>query len=299
MPRSAFSRYRVGCSGWQYRHWKGDFYPAELPQREWLEYYTRHFDTVEVNNSFYRLPEKGVFTTWRERSPGRFLFAVKASRFLTHMKKLKDPREPLERLFSRARELRTKLGPVLYQLPRQLPKNVKRLETFLSALPDTRRVKHTIEFREPSWYDEEVFNLLRRHNVALCLHDMPGSAAPRITTAKFVYIRFHGASGNYSGAYGRENLEGWADWLTQTGRPVFAYFNNDVGGHAPRDAAHLRALMAERQPVSGLATLVSSPGESKRPSADPLRRRAVRTPASGSRSPDRTFPDTAVPPSRP
>ena len=143
--------YRVGCSGWQYKHWKGNFYPPELRQHEWLEYYARQFDTVEVNNSFYRLPPEGVFESWRARTPARFLFAVKASRFLTHMKKLKDPEEPVERLFSRAMELRSKLGPVLYQLPKQLPRNIERLAAFLEILPP--RVKHAVEFREPSWYD--------------------------------------------------------------------------------------------------------------------------------------------------
>ena len=237
--------FRVGCSGWQYKHWKGDFYPADLPQREWLEYYARHFDTVEVNNSFYRLPPEGVFESWRARTPAKFLFAVKASRFLTHMKKLKDPEEPVERLFSRAVELRSKLGPVLYQLPKQMPKNVGRLEAFLAVLP--RRVKHTIEFRDPSWYDDEVMRLLRRHNVALCLHDMPGSATRREITARFTYVRFHGTTGRYNGAYPDAALDDWAEWLVGNNIPGFVYFNNDVGGHAPRDAKKLLDRLTARQ----------------------------------------------------
>src|SRR5688500_3607888 len=152
--------YTIGCSGWQYKHWKGDFYPADLPQREWLEYYAQRFDTVEVNNSFYRLPPEGVFETWRARTPKPFLFAVKASRFLTHMKKLKDPEEPVERLFSRARELRSKLGPVLYQLPKQMPKNLERLTTFARILPP--RTRHAVEFRHPSWDDADVLRVLRQ-----------------------------------------------------------------------------------------------------------------------------------------
>jgi len=241
-PPAAF---RVGCSGWQYKHWKGDFYPSDLPLREWLKYYARHFDTVEVNNSFYRLPPEGVFDDWRARTPAKFIFAVKASRFLTHMKKLKDPEEPVERLFSRAVELRRKLGPVLYQLPRQLPKNAARLAAFLEILPP--RIKHAIEFREPSWYDDEVMELLRQHNVALCLHDMPGSEPPRLLTARFTYIRFHGATGRYNGAYPTGALEEWADWLMTHNVPAFAYFNNDIGGHAPRDARTLIDLLAARQ----------------------------------------------------
>lgn len=243
MARTA--TFRVGCSGWQYRHWKGDFYPADLPQREWLDYYTRHFDTVEVNNSFYRLPAEGVFESWRARTPPAFVFAVKASRFLTHMKKLKDPQEPIERLFSRAVELRGKLGPVLYQLPSQLRKNVDRLDRFLALLPP--RVKHAIEFRDPSWYDDEVMHLLHKFHVALCLHDMVGSAAPRLVTARFTYVRFHGATGRYDGGYPQPMLEEWAEWLATRGHPAFVYFNNDVGGHAPRDAKTLKALLASRQ----------------------------------------------------
>ena len=232
---------RVGCSGWQYKHWRGDFYPRDLPQRQWLEYYAARFDTVEVNNSFYRLPPEGVFETWRARTPPRFLFAVKASRFLTHMKKLKDPEEPVERLFSRAVELRSKLGPVLYQLPKQMPKHVERLAAFLQVLPP--RVKHAVEFREPSWYDDDVMRLLRRHHVALCLHDMPGSESPRVLTGRFAYLRFHGATGRYDGAYPREALQSWADWLLTNQVPAFAYFNNDIGGHAPRDAKTLIELL--------------------------------------------------------
>src|SRR3954462_9671522 len=188
---------RIGCSGWQYRHWRGDFYPADLPQGRWLEYYASHFDTVEVNNSFYKLPAEGLFAGWRQRVPSRFLFAVKASRYLTHMKKLKDPDEPLEKIFSRASELQHKLGPVLYQLPPQFQLNMERMTAFLDALPSSRRLKHAIEFRHPSWYTDEVMGALDRYNVAMCLHDMRGSETPRESVAGFVYVRFHGATGRY------------------------------------------------------------------------------------------------------
>jgi uncharacterized protein YecE (DUF72 family) len=254
---------RVGCSGWQYKHWKGNFYPPELPQRAWLEFYAQRFDTVEVNNSFYRLPEEGVFANWRKRAPADFLFAVKASRFLTHMKKLKDPEEPVERLFSRAHELRGKLGPVLYQLPKQLPKNLDRLTAFLDVLP--RRVKHAIEFRHPSWYDIDVLSALRRRNVALCVHDMTGSQSPRTITARFVYVRFHGATGRYDGEYPRDTLQEWARWLISTNKPAYVYFNNDIGGHAPRDAATLKSALAR---IINVGVLELSPGESRHPSGD-------------------------------
>jgi uncharacterized protein YecE (DUF72 family) len=197
-----------------------------------------------VNNSFYRLPAEGLFERWRARVPGRFLFAVKASRYLTHMKKLKEPEEPLSKLFARARELQRKLGPVLYQLPPQLEKDIARLRGFLRALPDARSIRHAIEFRHPSWYDDEVFAELARYGVALCLHDMAGSAAPREAIAKFVYVRFHGTTGRYGGAYSQRSLEEWAGWLADQRKPAFVYFNNDIGGHAPRNAGTLLALVA-------------------------------------------------------
>ena len=151
---------RVGCSGWQYRHWRGEFYPDAVPASRWLEYYASHFDTVEINNSFYRLPTAATFATWRERVPPGFVYAVKASRYITHLKKLQDPVDPLERLFSRAVKLRRTLGPVLYQLPPSWPLNLGRLRKFLAALPKRRR--HAVEFRDPSWYVEEVFESLPR-----------------------------------------------------------------------------------------------------------------------------------------
>ena len=232
---------RVGCSGWQYKHWRGNFYPTELPLKRWFEHYTGVFDTVEINNSFYRLPEAATFADWAARAPREFLFAVKASRFLTHMKKLKDPEEPVDRFFSRARSLGQRLGPVLYQLPPGWAVDPGRLAHFLSILP--RDVIHVIEFREPSWYTSQVYALLERHAVSLCLHDMPGSATGRVRVGPHVYVRFHGASGRYDGSYPDGRLAEWAGWLQQSagkGTQSFVYFNNDVGGHAPRNALVLR-----------------------------------------------------------
>jgi uncharacterized protein YecE (DUF72 family) len=234
---------RIGCSGWQYRHWRGDFYPHELPVRLWYEYYAARFDTVEINNTFYRLPDAAVFRAWRGRAPANFLFAVKASRFLTHMKKLKDPEAPLDLFFSRAREMGRTLGPVLYQLPPRWPVNIERLTTFLAALP--RRRQHVLEFRDGSWYRDDVFALMERSGVALCLHDMHGSASGLLDVGPFVYVRFHGTE-KYSGSYSDERLGRWAEWLRAragAGRAIYAYFNNDVGGHAPRDARRLRAML--------------------------------------------------------
>jgi uncharacterized protein YecE (DUF72 family) len=234
---------RIGCSGWQYRHWRGTFYPHDLQHDSWLEYYAAEFDTVEINNTFYRLPEATAFAKWRKRAPAGFLYAVKASRFMTHMKKLKDPAEPLSRFFSRARRLGDSFGPVLYQLPPRWSVDVDRLKTFVQSLP--RRRRHAIEFRDPTWYTDEVFELLARYNVACCLHDMPGSATGRRVVGPFVYARFHGPV-RYGGRYDDRTLNEWAVWLAarlEEGQPVFAYFNNDVGGHAPRDALRLRTKL--------------------------------------------------------
>lgn len=238
---------RVGCSGWQYKHWRGDFYPTDVPVARWFEFYAARFDTVEINNSFYRLPEAATFARWAERAPSRFLFAVKASRFLTHMKKLKDPDGPVNLLFDRMRSLGRHLGPVLYQLPPGWKLDRARLEHFLQVLPKGKR--HVLEFREPSWYADDVSALLERYGVARCLHDMKGSATGQERVGPFVYVRFHGASGTYSGAYPERRLDRWAEWLhaqRRAGCEVFAYFNNDVGGHAPRDAVTLRRLLEER-----------------------------------------------------
>ena len=234
-------RIRVGCSGWQYKHWRGDFYPAELPTSRWFTQYARTFDTVEINNSFYRWPAPETFEKWREQAPAGFQYAVKASRFLTHMKKLKDPEEPLERTFASVRHLGRHLGPVLYQLPPRWGLNLERLEHFLFTLP--KRRLHAIEFREPSWYVEPVFDLLRNSKVALCLHDMQGSSTGKLLVGPFVYVRFHFGTQKYGGGYDDARLDEWAEWLAQRageGLRVFAYFNNDTGGHAPRDAVRLR-----------------------------------------------------------
>ncbi|HEU5251102.1 MAG TPA: DUF72 domain-containing protein, partial [Thermoanaerobaculia bacterium] len=230
-------RLRVGCSGWLYRHWRGNFYPPDLPQKLWFDHYASVFDTVEVNNTFYRLPEATTFDAWKARAPAGFLFSVKASRFLTHMKKLKEPEEPLSRFFERAGHLGRKLGPVLYQLPPRWERDLERLERFLSALP--RRRLHAVEFRDASWYEEETYRLLEKAGVALCLHDMRGSESPTRLVGPFVYVRFHGSGPKYGGRYPERAITDWGARLAHEvrhGRDVYAYFNNDRGGHAPRDA---------------------------------------------------------------
>jgi uncharacterized protein YecE (DUF72 family) len=251
MTRRSISRTepRVGCSGWNYGAWRIAFYPRQLPARRWLEFYASRLDTVEVNNTFYRLPERATFAAWRRQTPDDFLFAVKASRFLTHMKRLREPREPLARLFDRASAFGRRLGPVLYQLPGNFTIDLDRLEAFLEALPRTssgRRIRHVMEFRHPSWYVAETYHLLNRRGVALCLHDKEGSAIDAPIEGPFVYVRFHGTSGRYAGSYGRRALTRWAHRLAEQaaqGRQVFAYFNNDPGAAAVDNALTLRSAL--------------------------------------------------------
>jgi uncharacterized protein YecE (DUF72 family) len=238
-------RVRVGCSGWQYAHWRGRFYPKGLPADRWLEHYASEFDSVELNGTFYRLPEVDTVRAWRRRVPEAFVFAWKASRFLTHNKKLKDPEEPLARMWERTRPLGTQLGPILYQLPPRWNVDVERLADFIRVLP--RRSRHAVELRNATWYSDAVLGLLNRSRVALCLHDMPGSESGRREVGPFVYVRFHGAGERYGGGYGARALGPWARWLLERasdGHDVYAYFNNDREAHAPRDAAQLREAIA-------------------------------------------------------
>ncbi len=237
---------RIGCSGWNYRDWRGRFYPPKLPAKDWFSFYARTFDTVEINNSFYRLPRPEVFAKWRDQAPPGFCYAVKASRFLTHNKKLKDPQAPLALLIGNARHLGPHLGPLLYQLPPRWKLNRERLAHFLAALPPD--LTHVLEFREESWMTEEVLALLDAHGAAFCAHDMPGMKVPRWASGKAAYVRFHGAAGKYRGRYADAVLQGWADWMVEqakAGRDVWAYFNNDYDADAIEDALTLRSMTGQ------------------------------------------------------
>jgi uncharacterized protein YecE (DUF72 family) len=237
---------RIGTSGWEYRHWEGRFYPRGLARDRWLEYYASQFDTVELNNSFYRLPDGEQFARWARRVPADFCFAVKASRYLTHVKRLRDPKEPIERFWSRARHLGSKLGPVLYQLPPRWKPDLDRLAAFLDRVPNEPQA---VEFRDSRWYGERTFRLLKDSSAALCLHDMTGSATEPRPVGRFVYVRFHGAGAKYGGSYTPQRLSAWADrvagWAGD-GLPVWIFFNNDAAGHAVRDAIRLRDLLDRR-----------------------------------------------------
>jgi len=241
-------KYFIGTSGWVYPHWRDVFYPPKLAQPKWLEFYTQHFSTVELNNSFYRLPSEKTFSNWRDTSPEGFIYAVKVSRFITHIKRLKDVEEPVETFLSRAHHLEEKLGPLLYQLPPNMHRNDERLEAFLSLLP--QGLHHVVEFRHESWLDEEVFAILRKYNVGFCIFDMPGLACPLVATAEFSYVRFHGSSGLYFSCYSDEELEDWAQKISALGKDletVYIYFNNDAQGFAIRNAQTLAEKLVSSQ----------------------------------------------------
>ena len=237
--------YYIGTSGWHYEHWRGKFYPTELPKSKWLGFYSGHFSTVELNNSFYRLPSENAFVNWRDSSPAGFTFTVKVSRFITHIKKLRNAEEPVENFLSRARLLETKLGPLLYQLPPNMKRNDEVLESFLSILPPG--LSHVFEFRNQSWLNEEVFDILRRHGVGFCIYDMPDFTTPLVTTTDFSYIRFHGSTWMYGGCYSDEELKGWAERisnLTEGLSTAYIYFNNDAEAFAIRNARTLSTYLA-------------------------------------------------------
>jgi uncharacterized protein YecE (DUF72 family) len=247
---------RIGTSGWHYKQWLGDFYPARFPAAQMLQWYAQEFDTVEINNTFYRLPQDKTFQQWRHRVPPGFLFAVKASRFITHIKRLKDPEDSIRLLFERAAPLGRLLGPILFQLPPKWKADLDRLEGLLSVLPKQHR--YAFEFRDESWAKDSVYAVLRRYNAALCINDWHQEGWPMELTADFTYIRFHGTGGRYSGNYPdlvlqdwAQRIRGWQKRLTS----VFAYFNNDVEGHAIRNARSLRAML---QPKSASRTKLQS-----------------------------------------
>ena len=237
---------RIGCSGWNYRHWRGLFYPEKMAAKHWFAFYAEHFDTVEINNSFYRLPKAGTFEKWRDQAPEGFCYAVKANRYVTQAKKLKDGAEMLDWMIPPIRHLEPALGPVLFQLPPRFKINLERLETFLNALPSD--LTAVFEFREKSWLTEETHALLDRHDASFCVHDMPGSTTPRWASGKAAYLRFHGCGGKYHGRYPDDRLLNWTGWIVdqaRQGRNVWAYFNNDIDAHAIHDAQTLKAMVRQ------------------------------------------------------
>lgn len=241
MPR----RYvHIGTAGWAYDHWRGPFYPVQLKTGEWLPYYAQHFRCVEIDSSFYRLPSVATLRHWHDCVPSGFMFAVKASRYITHMKKLAEPRRSLKPFLDRVTILGDKLGPILFQLPPRWHVDVKRLAVFLKAL--SREHRYAMEFRDSSWFDPQVYELLAAHDVAFCIFDLAGSPSPMEVTADLVYIRLHGPGAAYRGSYADRALNEWGRaikrWRRQR-REVFCLFDNDEAAYAVRDAQRLQQIL--------------------------------------------------------
>lgn len=243
MPKRQ-ARVRIGTSGYQYDHWRGVLYDRQLPRREWFTRYAERFDTVEINNTFYRLPAPAVFESWRQQAPDQFLYALKFSRYGSHLKRLREPEDTIGAFVERAERLGPHLGPILVQLPPRWCANPDRLDAFLAATP--RRLRWAVEFRDARWLQDNVFEILRVHRAALCLHDLVENH-PVEVTAKWVYLRFHGE--RYGRSYSHQFLTARAaqiaDWL-ERGLDVYAYFNNDLDGHAVRNALDLRRYLRTR-----------------------------------------------------
>ena len=235
------TRYFIGTSGWHYDDWRHRFYPEKMPKSQWLQFYAEHFPTVELNNSFYRLPSEKAVNNWYDSSPTDFTYSVKVSRFITHIKRLKETGEAVTNFMSRMSTLKEKLGPLLYQLPPSMQRDDEILANFLRILP--KEYRHVMEFRHKSWLVDEVFDVLQRYNTGLCIFDMPKLSCPLLATSDFVYIRFHGSDSLYSSCYTDEELAGWADEITEMSgnlESVFIYFNNDAEGFALKNAVTIR-----------------------------------------------------------
>jgi uncharacterized protein YecE (DUF72 family) len=234
----------IGTSGWHYTHWEGPFYPGDIAKKEYLSYYTRHFHTAEINNTFYQIPQKRTLKQWIETVPRHFTFAVKASRYITHMKKLKDPNKPVAKFLKQIEVLGDKLGPILFQLPPRWKLNLERLESFLKALPPD--YGYSFEFRDPSWFHPQVYEMLSQHQAAFCIYDFNFRLSPKEVTADFVYIRLHGPDGPYQGRYDVQTLSGWAGALSawsKQNKEIYCYFDNDQAGFAAQDALKLQEMM--------------------------------------------------------
>jgi len=234
----------IGTSGWHYKHWIGTFYPPDMRPAQMLRWYSERFDTVEINNSFYRLPAVAALESWCRETPPEFCFAVKASRYITHNRKLIDPESAKEKFTSLVEKLGRRLGPILFQLPPSWKLNVDRLDQFLAALPRTHR--YAFEFRNPTWNVAAVYEALRRHNAAYCIYELAGFQSPFEISADFTYVRLHGPGNKYQGDYSRQILRNWAKRIEAWRRNlkyVFVYFDNDQAGFAPKNALELRKMI--------------------------------------------------------
>lgn len=236
---------KIGCCGFLYDHWKGTFYPDELSRKQWLEYYCKKFSTVELDVAFHSVPEKETFSQWYSETPDNFILSLQGSRFITHVKKLKSPIEPLDVFFSRTNALKEKLGVILWQFPPDFKADIEKLRNFVEALVP-HKVKNTFEFRDKSWLTKRVFSLLEKNNISLCISDWPEFLCDLPATADFVYIRRYGVERKDISCYSAEQIKADAKTVSRfikLGKDVYIYFNNDVMGHAPKNARGLRNIL--------------------------------------------------------
>jgi uncharacterized protein YecE (DUF72 family) len=238
----------IGTSGFSYSHWEeGVFYPKGLAKNKQLEYYSQHFQTVELNNPFYHLPPAKTFQNWHQRTPKNFIFTVKVSRYITHIKRLKNCREPWQRFIANTKELKEKLGPILFQLPPNWRMNIERLERFLKILP--KKYQYSFEFRHSSWFNQEIYDILKKHRIALCLADSNQWPYQEEITADFIYLRLHGSHRLCSAKYTDKELKNWAGKIKKwrkLGKDIFVYFNNDFAGYAVKNTLILKRHCEER-----------------------------------------------------
>jgi uncharacterized protein YecE (DUF72 family) len=239
-PRAMY----IGTSGWSYPHWKKRFYPTAVSGAGMLEYYAARFRSVEINNTFYRLPERATFAQWRDIVPSGFVFSVKANRYITHMKKLREPKATTADFLSRVGALGERLGPILFQLPPRWRFDAERFEEFLESLP--KKFRYAFEFRDRSWFDDRAFDALVEHRAALCIYDLEDCRSPLEITTDLVYVRLHGPGHAYQGKYSTQAITAWArrlsDWRAQ-GKTVYCYFDNDAEGFAVENALKLQSLV--------------------------------------------------------
>lgn len=233
----------IGTSGWSYSHWKENFYPEDLKTSDWLPYYSTKFSTVEINTTFYHTPLKTTVKNWFKKTSNYFIFSVKTNRYITHIKRLKDCKESLKIFYKSIVDFKSKIGPILIQLPPSFKANKDRLEEFIGLLND--KYQYTFEFRHETWFTDEIYEILSNNNIALCITDLKGNLSPEVITADFTYIRLHGPKNTYKGSYGKTKLNAWKkkieNWSSNIS--VYCYFDNDEKGYAIQDAKTLKDLL--------------------------------------------------------
>lgn len=240
----SMKKIHIGTSGWYYEYWKGPYYSRKIAPKDFLKEYGADFPTVEVNNTFYRLPTTKTLRHWKKSVPQSFIFSLKASRYITHVKKLNVSKKSIENFFHHVHLIKMQLGVILFLIPELMPKNEQRLESFIKLLP--KEYRYAFEFRDSSWFTPSVYRLLKKYQVAFCIYDLDGKISPKKITTDFVYVRLHGPKKAYCGSYSKKALQQWARtfWRwAQSGKEIFCYFNNDASACAPLNALSMKKMI--------------------------------------------------------